>query len=76
MNTFIYLYEFLRGGVRSRLGGLAHLSGPARFHVGGPGSGCRVGRGLISVFQEFFAGIDKASDFEGGMGTRLSFYGV
>ena len=32
------------------------------------------GRNLISVFQEFFAGIDKSYILAGRLGTRLSFY--
>ena len=31
---------------------------------------------LISVFQEFFASITKIFILAGGLGTRLSFYGV
>ena len=34
------------------------------------------GKILISVFQEFFASIDKIFILAGGLGTRLSFYEV
>ena len=34
------------------------------------------GKILISVFQEFFASINKIFIFAGGLGTTVSFYGV
>ena len=33
------------------------------------------GKGLISIFEEFFASIKKISILAGRLGTRLSFYG-
>ena len=40
-------------------------------------SGCEIahcGKSLFSVFQEFFASIDKTFAFAGRLGARLSFY--
>ena len=34
-----------------------------------------AGKGLIAVFQDFFASLNKILIFAGGMGTGLSFYG-
>ena len=34
------------------------------------------GKSLISIFQEFFASIDKMFNLGGRLGTRLSFYEV
>ena len=34
------------------------------------------GKSLISVFQEFFASIDKMFILDGGLGTGLLLYGV
>ena len=34
------------------------------------------GKSLISLFQEFFASIDKAFILAGGVGARLSFYEI
>ena len=34
------------------------------------------GKDLITIFQEFSSSIDKAFILAGGLGTRLSFYGV
>ena len=34
------------------------------------------GKSLVSVFQEFFASINKIFILAGGLRTRLSFYGV
>ena len=36
----------------------------------------QYGKSLISVFQKFFAAINKIFILEGGLGTGLSFYGV
>ena len=36
----------------------------------------RFGKSSISVFQEFFASINKIFILGGGLGTRLSFYEV
>ena len=33
-----------------------------------------TGKGLIAVFQDFFASLNKILIFAGGMGTGLSFY--
>ena len=37
---------------------------------------CYVWKSFISVFQEFFASINKVFILAGGMGTRLSFFGL
>ena len=37
-------------------------------------AGC--GKGLVAIFRDFFASISEMFIFAGGMGTRLSFYGV
>ena len=35
-----------------------------------------LGESLISVFQEFFASINKAFVLAGGLSVGLSFYGI